>query len=133
MKGEKVSVNIVVDHKVVTDGLMMTLSSEKDIEVFDVAQSGEQLLSQLSQRTPDIIILDYNLISKDNSESMNGLQTAKKVMSKFPKIKILMLSMHDSPAIIVTCIESGIHGYMLKGEKYFNVYHAVKQLYEKRQ
>jgi DNA-binding NarL/FixJ family response regulator len=128
-----IKVNLVDDHKVVTDGLRLILSHHEDIEILDIASSGEQLLAQLVERQPDIITLDYNLTDQYNSTALNGLETAKKVMALYPDVKILILSMHVSEDVIVPCVESGIHGYMLKSENDFDIYKAVKRLYEQGQ
>jgi DNA-binding NarL/FixJ family response regulator len=125
----KIKVNLVDDHKVVTDGLRLILSHHEDIQILDIASSGEQLLSQLVKRQPDIIVLDYSLTDQNNSSAMNGFDTSKKVMALYSDIKILILSMHGSKEIIVPCVEYGIHGYMLKSENDFDIYQAIKRLY----
>jgi DNA-binding NarL/FixJ family response regulator len=131
MENKKITVNLVDDHKVVTDGLVLELSRENDIEILDIAESGEQLLNQLLIKQPEIIIMDYTLTSDPDSKAMNGLEASKKVMELYPNIKILMLSMHAHSDVIIPCMQAGIHGYILKGEKTFDIYKAVKQLYTK--
>lgn len=133
METTKIKVNFLDDHKIVTEGLHSALSKKADIEILDIAHSGEQLLSQLVNRQPDIIITDYSLTDHPNDNVLNGLETAIKVMALYPNIKILMMSFSDDPEVIIPCIESGIHGYILKGEKKFNIYNAVKQVFEEGQ
>jgi DNA-binding NarL/FixJ family response regulator len=130
MKNKRISVNLLDDHKVVTEGLRSILSHHEDIRILDTASSGKQLLSQLVGRQPDIIITDFSLTNEHDSKAMNGLETAVQVMARYPIIKILMLSMYHNPEIVMPCIESGVHGYMLKSEKDFDIYKAVKKLCE---
>ncbi len=125
-----IKVNLVDDHKVVSDGLSLVLNDEEGIEVVNIAQSGKQLLAQLVDDQPDIIVMDYSLGRKNNLEIMNGLDTAKEVLLNYPTIKILMLTMHSSPEVVVPVVEAGVHGYMLKSEKDFDITKAIRRMYE---
>ena len=129
MTNKVIKVGVVDDHKIVTDGLRAVLSSHEDIEILDIASSGEQLLSQLVNQQPDIIIMDYSLRNISKPHALNGLETAIKVKEIYPHIKILMLTMYYEMEIIVPCIEAGVDGYMLKGESDFDIYKAIKQVY----
>jgi DNA-binding NarL/FixJ family response regulator len=52
-------------------------------------------------------------------------------MAKYPKIRILMLSLYHQAEIVMPCIESGVHGYMLKNENDFDIYIAVRLVIDK--
>lgn len=125
---KKLKVHIVDDHKVITDGLQMLLGNHERIEIGHVAHTGEMALAGLKVSLPDIILMDYSLSSDDGSGALNGLETAERVLSSYPGIKILMLTMHDSAEVIVPCITSGVHGYMLKSERNTDVASAIIQL-----
>lgn len=126
----KIRINLVDDHQIVTDGLALILSEDEGIEVQDIAQSGSAALAQLANRTPDIVLLDYSLGKNGDKESSNGLQVAQAIISKYPEVKIMMLTMHDTPEVIVPCITAGVHGYMLKSEKNADFGAAIRHLYE---
>ena len=123
----KITVNLVDDHKIVTDELSFVLSAEEDIEVLDIAHSKDMALSQLKQRQPDVILLDHNLDKDD--ESQNGHEVAKEVLKEYPEIKIMMLTMHNEPEVIVPCVSAGIHGYMLKSEQDADFGSAIRKLH----
>lgn len=125
----KITIYLVDDHKVVTDGLLSVFQGEDNFEVLNTAQSGPQLLGQLVDQQPDVIVLDYSL-NKSGDDGMNGLETAKRVMEEYPDIKLLMLSMHSAPDVIVPVVEAGVHGYMLKSERGFNMVEAVRRTVE---
>ena len=124
----KITVNLVDDHKVVTEGLSFILGNEEDIEVLDTAQSGAIALVQLAERTPDVVILDYSLTEKESNEVSTGLDVAKTILERYPSIKIMMLTMHNKPEIIMPCISLGIHGYMLKSEEDADFAAAIREL-----
>jgi DNA-binding NarL/FixJ family response regulator len=121
-----ITVNLVDDHKVVTEGLSFILNGEADIEVMDIARSGSTALSQLNLRQPDVVIMDYSL---DGDKEVNGLNVARKILDAYPSVKVMMLTMHNKPEIIGSCISDGVHGYMLKSEKDADFASAIRQLH----
>ncbi len=124
----KVKVNIVDDHKIVADGLRMILSEEDKIEIQDIAHTGEVALAQLVDRQPDIVLMDYSL--NGGNGSLNGLQTAEKIIDAYPNTKVMMLTMHQSADYIVPCVSAGVHGYMLKSERNSDIGAAILHLYQ---
>ncbi|HKK39627.1 MAG TPA: response regulator transcription factor [Cryomorphaceae bacterium] len=126
----KITVNLVDDHRIVTDGLTMIIDGDEEIEIMDVAQSGSMALAQLESRTPDVILLDYSLGDKGEEENLNGLKVAEEILAKHPDVKILMLTMHNNHEVIVPCIMAGVHGYMLKSEKNADISTSIKHLYQ---
>lgn len=121
-----ITVNLVDDHKVVTEGLSFILGNEEGIEVMDIARSGVTALAHLAVRQPNVVILDYSLSGNDQS---NGLTIAKTILADFSEIRIMMLTMHNQPDVIVSCVSEGIHGYMLKSEEDADFASAIRQLY----
>ncbi|MGB6037602.1 MAG: response regulator transcription factor [Cryomorphaceae bacterium] len=126
-----ITVNLVDDHKVLTEGLSFILGNEDGIEVLDIAHSGAMALAQLKIRTPDVIFLDYSLSEKEGDSSPNGLQIAETILQEHPEIKIMMLTMHNKPEIIVPCVTRGVHGYMLKSEEDADFGAAIRELVHK--
>jgi DNA-binding NarL/FixJ family response regulator len=126
----KITVNLVDDHQIVTDGLALILSNDEAIEIMDVAQSGSIALAQLANRTPDVVLLDYSLRTEGNPDDRNGLQIAEVILEKHPQVKIMMLTMHNKSEYIVPCIAAGVHGYMVKSERNADFGAAVRHLYQ---
>ncbi len=121
-----ITVNLVDDHKVVTEGLSFILSGEDDIEVVDIARSGATALSQLTLRQPDVVIMDFSL---DGADGVTGLSIARRIIDDYPSVKVMMLTMHNKPEVIVSCISDGVHGYMLKSEEDADFASAIRQLH----
>lgn len=126
-----ITVNLVDDHKVVTEGLSFILGNEKGIEVLDVAQSGEKALAQMAVRVPDVVILDYSLSEDKSDDTSNGLQIAETILERYPTVMVMMLTMHNKPEVIAPCISLGVHGYMLKSEEDSDFAAAIHQLIRK--
>ena len=126
-----ITVNLVDDHKVVTEGLSFILGNEKGIEVLDVAQSGAKALAQMAVRLPDVVILDYSLSEDKSDDTSNGLQIAETILERYPTVMVMMLTMHNKPEVIAPCISLGVHGYMLKSEEDSDFAAAIHQLIRK--
>lgn len=86
------------------------------------ANDGSQLLEMVERLTPDIVLLD---ISMKETGGLEALQRLKRVR---PQSKVLILSMHTDPALIMQALESGAHGYLLKDTTATELEHALDAL-----
>ncbi len=100
------TVVIADDHKVVAEALRGML--EPAYEVLDVVQDGRALVAAASQLRPDVILADIGM------PLLNGLEAAKQIKQKLPKIKIILLTMQTSSRLVVTAFQSGVSAYVLK-------------------
>lgn len=118
---QPVKLNILVtdDHTLFRRGTMMLLQSFEDVGKVDDAENGKEALEKLEQESFDLILLDLEM------PVLDGWETAKKVVSKFPEVKIIMISMHDSLQIISDLIEIGVHSYLLKNADPDEVHKAI--------
>jgi len=90
--------------------------------VIGEANDGSQLLEMVEQLNPDIVLLD---ISMKETGGLEALQRLKRVR---PQSKVLILSMHTDPALIMQALESGAHGYLLKDTTATELEHALEAL-----
>lgn len=90
--------------------------------VIGEANDGSQLLEMVEQLVPDIVLLD---ISMKETGGLEALQRLKRVR---PQSKVLILSMHTDPALIMQALESGAHGYLLKDTTATELEHALDAL-----
>ncbi|MEO1258847.1 MAG: response regulator transcription factor [Bacteroidota bacterium] len=89
-----VKIIIADDHEVIIDGLIALLATEKDLQVVGRANNGNQLLEIIKNKPVDLIILDIDM------PEMNGVEAAKKLKEKYPDVKILVLTMFNTPDFI---------------------------------
>ncbi|RAI95377.1 response regulator [Algoriphagus yeomjeoni] len=97
------------DHELVRDGIKSLLESENEFHVVAEASDGKEALEVIAVQNPDLLIVDIRM------PRMNGLEVVKEMTKSFPKIKKLVLSMHDSEEYVVEAIQAGADGYLLKG------------------
>ena len=90
--------------------------------VIGEANDGSQLLEMVELLSPDIVLLD---ISMKETGGLEALQRLKRVR---PQSKVLILSMHTDPALIMQALESGAHGYLLKDTTATELEHALDAL-----
>ena len=110
MGEQKAKLNILVvdDHTLFRKGMMMLLQSFDEVGTVDDAENGKEALTMLSENEFDLVLLDLEM------PILDGRETAKKIVAKFPEVSIVMISMHDSLQLISDLIEIGVHSYLLK-------------------
>jgi len=100
---------IVDDHQIFRDGLKLLFENSDDIAVAGEAESGEEALVQLSDVTPDLILMDIQM------PGMNGIETTRQVKAMQPEANILMLTMFEDEQSVFAAMRAGALGYILKG------------------
>ncbi|PJE29928.1 two component transcriptional regulator, LuxR family [Pseudooceanicola antarcticus] len=107
-KPEPIRVAIVDDHPMVAEGIEAILDSFPDIVVVGTYCNGRGIIDAVEDVRPDVILLDLNM------PEMGGLTACEILLEEHPWLKILILSMHDSPEYISTALDHGARGYVLK-------------------
>lgn len=100
---------LVDDHAVVRAGIRLLLESQPGVSVVAEASSAEEALEISFDRDPDVIVTDLSMAG------LRGAAVVEAFSARFPKARILVLSMVDSPTDIRHAIDAGASGYMLKG------------------
>lgn len=104
----KITILIVDDHSIVSEGIKALLESHPQICVVGTAVNGREALMKIKKLKPQIVIMDITM------PSMNGIDTLRRISSEFPGIKVLMLSMHANWEYIYRALNAGARGYILK-------------------
>ncbi len=103
-----IKVAIADDHKIFRKGVILSLRPYNNIQFVLEAENGEDLISQLQNISPDVILMDLKMPVKD------GIEATKYVNKHFPKIKILILTMYEDERFVGHLMDSGANGYLLK-------------------
>lgn len=110
------------DHVFVRDGIKSLLENEANIEVAGEATDGLEALKIVETAKPDLLILDIRM------PNMTGIEVVEKLRGQNNKVKIIMLSMHESEEYVLKSIKAGADGYLLKGsskEEFLKAVHTV--------
>lgn len=118
MPAEKVRVAILDDHQSIIDGYIYRLGSTPEIEVIATATYGEELESVLSKHPADVLLLDLSVrTSPENPNPFPILYLVPKLLQKYPKLNVLIISMFAEPGLMRSIIEAGASGYILKDDQ----------------
>lgn len=105
---EKINVGIAEDHLLVRQGMVSLLREFEELNIlFDVGD-GKELMSQLKESKPDVILLDIEM------PHMNGREALEKIKIRYPKIKVIIISMHFEEPYIIEFIKKGANGFLPK-------------------
>jgi two-component system, NarL family, nitrate/nitrite response regulator NarL len=104
------SIRVVVadDHPVVRFGVRNMLESEPGFEVVGEAEDGDVAITETLELEPDILLLDVQM------PRLPGLEALRAIMSKSPRVKIIMLTSTISTQQIIEALQIGARGIVLK-------------------
>ena len=85
-------------------------------------RSGEDLLNQLKNVQPEVILMDINM------PKLSGIEATKKIRQQFPEIKILALTMFDDSLYVSEMIKAGASGYLLKNAGKAELINAITKV-----
>jgi NarL family two-component system response regulator LiaR len=115
-----VKVLLVDDHEMVRMGLAAMLGTEEDIEVVGEASSGREGLRLAEQYQPDVVLMDLVM------EDIDGIETTRKIMEKFPDCKIIVLTSYLDDDKLYPVIEAGAFSYLLKTSRASEIAAAIR-------
>ncbi|AZE90471.1 response regulator transcription factor [Pseudomonas orientalis] len=113
---------LVDDHALIRAGVRALILDIPGYDVIGEASDGAQLLEQYRALQPDIVLLDLSM------KHTGGLDALQHLKGAYPKSKVLILSMHTEPDLIMRALESGAHGYLLKDMTGNELEHALRAL-----
>jgi two-component system, NarL family, response regulator DegU len=104
----KIDVCIVDDHQLFRKAMMRLLKTFERVGEVTEAENGQACLQLVKTKAPQVILLDLEM------PIMNGVDCAEALLKKYPKIKIIVLTMHDSEKYMMYMLELGVHSFLLK-------------------
>ncbi|MFJ2366641.1 response regulator [Pseudomonas sp. NPDC087697] len=113
---------LVDDHSLIRAGVRALVLDIPGYAVIGEANDGAQLLEMVEKLSPDIILLDISM------KETGGLEALQRLKAVRPQSKVLILSMHTDPGLIMQALESGAHGYLLKDTTATELEHALEAL-----
>jgi len=113
---------IVDDHPLVRHGMHQLIEGEPELRVCGESASVQETLQQLTNTMPDLAVIDLSL------PDGNGLELIKHLLARFPKLSILISSMHDESMFAERALKLGAKGYITKSATGDEVLNAVRQI-----
>jgi len=111
---------VVDDHPLLREGVMQLINRQRDLSACAEAASLEEAQAVLEKDAPELILLDLRLGGGDVLEFIKASRT------RFPKVRILILSQHDEPLYAERTLRAGASGYVIKEEAPGEVLTAIR-------
>jgi len=118
------SIVLVDDHSLVRDGIRALLESEADLQVVGEGADGNDAITLVETKKPDILIIDIRM------PNMTGIEAVEKLSAANTSVKSIILSMHDSEEYILQSVAAGAKGYLLKDTgkvEFIKAIHTVQE------
>jgi two-component system, NarL family, nitrate/nitrite response regulator NarL len=111
---------LVDDHPLVRDGLRARLDSTPGLRVVAEAGTAAQALQAAQDTQPDLVLMDIGL------PGVNGIVATRQVLTALPRVRVLMLTMFDSPQTRREALAAGASGYLLKDSPAIEIVQAIR-------
>ena len=108
MSNDVIQVVLADDHAVVRAGLKAVLGSARDIHVVGEVHTGRDAIAMAERLSPDVIVMDLSM------PDMDGIAATKEIVKKGLRTRVLVLTMHAEEEYLVTLMEAGAAGYLVK-------------------
>lgn len=119
----KIRLLLVDDHPVVRDGLVAILGTQPDFEVVGEAGDGKTAVSLTQTLNPDVILLDLEMPVQD------GVETLRCIRANNAEACVIVFTAFDTDERIVTAVQAGARGYLLKGVPRQELFNAIRVVY----
>ncbi|MHA6250437.1 response regulator [Oceanobacillus sp. CAU 1775] len=103
-----VRILLAEDQVMVRQGLKMMIESDSEMKVIGEANNGKEAIQFCEEKHFDIAILDIRM------PEMDGIEAAKIMHTRWPGMKILMLTTFDDDSYVLESLKIGVSGYLLK-------------------
>ena len=124
METKKIRVLVVDDQLDLAEEIGEVLRTDEELEFVGTAADGFEALDRIAELTPDVVLLDIRM------PNMNGVVATSRIKGEYPKVKVLILTTFDDSDYILSAINNGASGYLLKDIGGNALIDAVKNAYE---
>ena len=119
----KIRVHIADDHKILIEGIIAVINTEKSIEVEGYSLTGKQVIEWIESNSADILILDINIPEYD------GIEVLKFFKQKKITQKVIILSSYDDVKLVQEMINLGANGFLSKNSAGLHIIEAINAVY----
>ena len=124
---KKIKVHVADDHKILIEGIIAVVKTDKEIEIEGYSLTGEEVINWSKSNEADILILDINMPIFD------GIDVLKKLREDNKKINVIVLSSYDDTKFVQEVLELGAKGFVNKGSAGEHIVKAIKAVHSGKQ
>lgn len=119
---EKKRVLIVEDHTLLRAGLRALLSQDAEIEIVGEADNGRDAIQLIGTLSPHLVLTDLSM------PGMNGIESIVDIKRRYPKVHVLVLTVHKTDEYIHESLRAGADGYILKDASHDELRIAIRSV-----
>ena len=119
---EKIKILLVDDHQLMLDGLKTMLTEQDNLLIVGAVANAERALTELTYKNIDVILADINL------PGMDGIEFTRQVTTRYPKVRLVALTMHNESSVINQMIAAGASGFVIKSNSIDELIEAIRQV-----
>ncbi|MFT6502849.1 MAG: DNA-binding NarL/FixJ family response regulator [Crocinitomicaceae bacterium] len=120
----KIKIALADDHRILLETLTVMLGNENDMEVVISAPNGKELLTDMKNSDVDVVLLDLDM------PVMDGRATLPIIKQYHKKVKVIILSFHDSLFYMKKFLNEGADAYISKGTDFEILLKAIRSVYK---
>ncbi len=118
-----IKVFIADDHSIVRAGLRRIVEESGDMEVIAEASDGKGALQQIQKEQPDVAVIDISM------PGLDGLEVTAQLHAGYPKLPVIILTMHEEEQYVIRAIEAGAMGYITKRSAPEQLVNAIRKVH----
>ena len=105
---KRIRILLVDDHSLLRAGIRSLLAQRGEFQIVAEASNGAEAIEKIIAHQPDVVLMDIGMTR------MNGLETTARAIAELPRLRIIILSLHQNDAYVDRALRLGALGYLLK-------------------
>ena len=115
-----ITVLIVDDHPVVSEGLRSLIEAQDDLRVVACVSDGREAVNKARELKPDVVLMDIAM------PNLNGIEATHLIRARLETTQVVILSMHSNQEYVLRALQAGARGYVLKKSASKEVVEAIR-------
>jgi DNA-binding NarL/FixJ family response regulator len=120
--GNRVRIVLADDHTILREGLRALLSADPNFEIVGEAEDGREAVRCVEKLEPNLLLMDLSM------PRMSGMDAISEIKKRFPKTKIIALTVHKTEEYLLTTLQAGVDGYVLKDATHEELVMAIQNV-----
>jgi DNA-binding NarL/FixJ family response regulator len=119
---QTIRVVLADDHDLVRSGIKALLTMVEGVQVIAEARDGRELITLVESLRPDVVMTDISM------PGMDGITAITEIHTRYPEVRLLVLSMYDTVDFVKRAVANGACGYLMKDAPPFELEQAVRSV-----
>lgn len=115
-----IEILIADDHAILRAGIRLLLETQRDMQVVAEAEDAVAVLEQVRRHLPHVVVLDISM------PGGGTIDTIQRLASELPRVRVLVLTMHDDESYLRACLAAGAAGYLVKSAADDELVNAIR-------